>query len=382
MTLNRKFFTASITMILVILLNACQSQATPSAQAKPSPLSAAMSELKGKVELKQSGQDSFTAAKADSLLDENGQVQTGDDGRVRLDLSTGTIIRVSPTSLFTLISNEPADGNLKTSLELTLGRIFIVLNGGSMEVQTPSGTASVRGSYMMVEINHETLDVVITCLEGNCSAENPAGSVNFTAGFKSILLHKDPVTGKYNVPGIEPMSQEDFQKWLDQNIPGATKLYTQAIASLTAEASPSPVPATEAPTQLAGSSGGTCFALLEPSGNSRLPQLGQVNFKWGSQEGATSYVLTFKYPDGTIVSFETTETNMPRYLESMPGSGDYQWDVAAYGSDGSQLCKTQPLIFSKPITKPEKTKDPNKEKEAPPTNVPCDPNYDPYCTFG
>jgi len=376
MTLNRSFSAASIIIILVILLNACQSQATPSAQAKPSPLSAAMSELQGKVELKQSGQDSFTPAKADSFLDENGQVQTGDDGRVRLDLSTGTIIRVSPTSLFTLISNEPTNGNLKTSLELTLGRIFIVLNGGSMEVQTPSGTASVRGSYMMVEINHETLDVVITCLEGNCSAENPAGSVNFTAGFKSILFHKDPVTGKYIVPGIEPMSQEDFQKWLDQNIPGATELYTQAIASLTAEASPSPVPATEAPTQLAGGNG-TCFALLEPSSNTSLPQLGPVNFKWGSQEGATSYVLTFKYPDGTIVSFETTETNMKRYLESMPGAGDYQWDVAAYGSDGSQICKTQPLIFSKPITKPEKTKNPNKEKE--PT---CDPQTDPYECLG
>jgi hypothetical protein len=218
--MKNKFETVFVSafLVLVVVSNACRLLSAPATPATPSALSAILSEIRGKVEIKPAGQDGFTSANSDSFLDENGQVQTGDDGRVRLDLSTGTIIRVAPTSLFTLISNESVDESLKTSLELMLGRLFIILNGGSLEVETPSGTAGVRGSYMMVEVDAATQDVLITCLEGNCSAENPAGSVNFTSGFRSILLHQDPVTGTYTIPVVTPMTDDDFQKWMDENI--------------------------------------------------------------------------------------------------------------------------------------------------------------------
>jgi hypothetical protein len=157
----------------------------------PSALSAILSEIRGKVEIKQAGQDVFAPANADSFLNENGQVQTGDDGRVRLDLSTGTIIRVAPASLFTLILNEPAEESLKTSLELLLGKIFIILNGGSMEVQTPSGTAAVRGSYMSVEYNPPSGGTRITCLEGNCSLAT-ASSLSEREAICAKWKHKLP----------------------------------------------------------------------------------------------------------------------------------------------------------------------------------------------
>ncbi len=218
--MKNKFETVFVSafLVLVVVSNACKLLSAPTTPATPSALSAILSEIRGKVEIKQAGQDTFMSANADSFLDENGQVQTGDDGRVRLDLSTGTIIRIAPTSLFTLLSNEPAEGGLITSLELMLGRLFIILNGGSLEVQTPSGVAGVRGSYMMVEIDSATQDVLVVCLEGNCSATNPAGSVNFTSGFRIILLHQDPATGTYTIPVVTPMTDDDFQKWMDENI--------------------------------------------------------------------------------------------------------------------------------------------------------------------
>ena len=52
-------------------------------------ITAALSELVGLVTMKQTGDDSFVEASPDFVLQVNGQVQTGDDGKVRLDLSAG-----------------------------------------------------------------------------------------------------------------------------------------------------------------------------------------------------------------------------------------------------------------------------------------------------
>lgn len=366
----KKLITISIFLAAAVLLNACKPQATPS------PLSASLSELKGTVEIKQAGQDTFTPASADSFLEENGQVQTGSDGRVRLDLSTGTIIRVAPSSLFTLVSNETVDNSLRTKLQLELGRIYIILNGGSMDVQTPSGTAAVRGSYMMVEVDPDTLDVYVTCLEGDCSVGNEAGSVNFTDGQKSVLFHRDPVTGNYTVPNVGPMSPEDFQQWLDDN-PEARELFNKAAATMTAMAPPSPEPTVEPPSTTApsGGTGGNsngCFKLLEPPGDSALPNLGAVNFEWEAQQGADKYVLTFTYPNGTTYSFETTNTSMERYIESLPDAGSYQWEVTAYGADGQVICQAQAFTFSKPGSQPQDIKPKPKRDDEPPYCDPCD----------
>ena len=156
---------------LLLLASACAPQ--PSA----SPLTGTLSELSGRVESKQAEETAFQLVEAGDVLQVNDQVQTGDDGRVRIDLSSGTILRVAPASLFTLTSNEEVEGGLATKLKLELGRLYIILSGGSVDVETPSGVASVLGSYMMVEIDPVTQDVTITCLEGDCSA----GGIDFCA---------------------------------------------------------------------------------------------------------------------------------------------------------------------------------------------------------
>ncbi|HRQ24769.1 MAG TPA: FecR domain-containing protein, partial [Anaerolineales bacterium] len=219
-------------LILAILgVSGCQQEAGIST------LSAALSELSGTVDTKLAGQEDFIPASADTILDVNGQVQTGNDGRVRLDLSSGTIIRVGPSSFFTLTANDEVEGGLATRIRLEVGKIFIILNGGSADVETPSGVASVRGSYMKVEVDPVTFDIYITCLEGDCSASNPAGTVNFTNGEKVILFHRDPVTGNWTAPNVEPMTPEEFQEWLDNN-PEARELFDQAMATMTAMAQP------------------------------------------------------------------------------------------------------------------------------------------------
>ncbi len=364
----------AILLIGILLLSACQSEPAPTA------LSAALSELTGKVDVKQSDSEAFAPADANTVLESNGQVQTGDDGKVRLDLSSGTIIRIASSSSFTLASNEETDGGLITKIKLTAGKVFIILSGGHAEVETPSGVASVRGSYMKVEVDTESGDVYVTCLEGDCSAQNPAGSVKFTQGEKTILFHKGP-DGNWQVPGVEPMTPEDFQEWLDNN-PEAKELFEKAMATTTALAadptatdSPEPTP-TLVSSLPAGDASTACKVITPPSGAS-LENLGKVKFEWEPQPNAVRYVLTITTSNGNTIPFETTDTSIEKYIEIFPAEGDYKWDVTAYGEGDQQLCKSETATFSKPDSvyiPPTKKPEEPKEKLPPPTQGPtCDP---------
>lgn len=204
-------------LALVIALSGCQTKEASS------PLSASLSELTGLVEMKQAGQDDFAPAAADTVLEVNGQIKTGDNGRVRLDLSSGTIIRVSPSSSFTLTSNDEVEGGLLTKIKLEAGKIFVILNGGQTDVETPSGVASVRGSYLKVEVDPVTKDIYITCLEGTCSATNPNGDqIIFTNGQKVTLFHQES-DGSWKSPLLGDMDLEDFEEWIENNNDSETK---------------------------------------------------------------------------------------------------------------------------------------------------------------
>lgn len=355
-----------------------------------SPLSASLSELSGFVQMKQAGQD-FENASANSILSVNGQVQTGDDGRVRLDLSSGTIIRISPSSVFTLTSNDETEGGLLTKIKLDVGKIFIILNGGQADVETPSGVASVRGSYMKVEVDPITKTIYITCLEGNCSASNPAGTVNFTNGQRVILFAQDE-NGNWQAPNVEPMTPEEFREWLDNN-PEARELFEQAMATLTAMAQTTEEP-TEAPTDVPptevdsvggqGDASNACSQLQEPINGSALGKIGQVTFAWSEQPNAQYYVLTFVNADGSTSRIQTPANSAQFYIEVLPKGGSYDWFVTAFGSDGTEICTSNSATFSKPkadptekptpADKPEKT-DPAATEE--PTQYP-DCELDPY----
>ena len=341
---------------------------TPDAPASAiDPLTAALSELQGFVEMKQSSQPEFLEASTGLILDLNGQVRTSDTGKARLDLSSGTIVRVSPSSLFTLIANEEVDDGLATKVKLELGRIFVILSGGSLEVDTPSGVASVRGSYLKVEYNPENETLELTCLEGNCSVVTPGGeTINFTDNQK-IVIRKDPETGQWIVDE-GPMDSDDFNEWLENN-PEAKELVEAALATLEGSSSGD---STTKP---------ACFSLLQPGNGSDFPKYARVDFSWETQPGAAKYVLTFSYPTGNVVLFQTSETNMTRYIESMPLGGNYSWSVTAYDGTGTEICESESNTFSKVESpQPTPTKVKEEEVEEIPVCDPCDTNsscYDP-----
>ncbi|MBX3038795.1 MAG: FecR domain-containing protein [Anaerolineales bacterium] len=383
--MNKKFALPFVIAFIIISLIGCQTESV-------SPLSASLSELSGKVDIKQANQDGFAPANANTTLEVNGQVQTGDDGRARLDLSSGTIIRIAPSSLFTLTSNEETSGGLITKIKLEIGKIFIILNGGQADVETPSGVASVRGSYMKVEVDPITKNIYITCLEGNCSASNPAGTVNFTNGQKVILFAFDESTSTWTAPGVLPMTQEEFDEWLENN-PEAKELYDQAMATITALSQP---PATQTPTATPTleqalpptEASNACFQVVNPPAGASLPKQGQVNFEWTEQAGAEYYVITFIDANGNKATIQTTETNPSYYIEIFPNGGQYEWFVTAYRADKTEICSTGSNNFTKPKGDPTPRPTRESQPEATSTPIPCDPCdeegscYDTYACYG
>jgi hypothetical protein len=270
-----------------------------------------------------------------------------------------------------------------TKLKLEAGRIFIILNGGSMDVETPSGVASVRGSYMSVFVNPVTMDTILTCLEGSCGGENGEGSDDITDGQKIILHYCPEGTSPCPPPEHEGMSDEDFEEW--QNSPEAIELMNQANATKTALAATTEAPATEEPAVTAtpevgsgegGGSGSACINIIGPMDGSELPFQGPITYAWDEKPGAAKYILTFHYPSGLDVQFETTETNITRFVETMLDGGAYSWDVTALDESGQSICKTDPVSFEKPSSHPEDLVDPK-----PPACNPCNPASDCYDSY-
>jgi hypothetical protein len=335
-----------------------------------------MSEISGTVNAKQADAGAFTPVTAGTILKVSDQIQTGEDGHARIDLSSGTMIRVVPSSLFTLQSNEETGAGLSTKLKLELGRIYIILKGGSLDVETPSGVASVRSSYMMVEIDPATQDIIVTCLEGHCSASNPAGTQDFTSGQKVTLFHYDPATGKYRPPQLEDMNDEDFQKWLDEN-PDAKQVYDETIAGLTAKAptatsvpTATPIPVATEPAAESPAAPSACVDLLTPASDAQLSNIGIAEFSWSSYPNAGKYRLTIHYPNGATAVIDTTDTNSTRYLDVFSTGGTFTWDVTVLDAEGNTICQSQSISFSKKAPDPVETK--VKEEQRPPA-TPTDP---------
>lgn len=153
----------------------------------------------------------FEPAQAGMVLQVGGGLETFDDSRASLNLNPeGTLIRVGPNTIFT-VSAPVETSQSHTRLHLDIGQIWILLKGGSLEVVTPSGLASVRGSLLGVSYVPGTGRMQASCLEGECRLENELGSVELTDGQFSYI------EGDLGPSEIEFMDELDLQEWVNEN---------------------------------------------------------------------------------------------------------------------------------------------------------------------
>ncbi len=144
-----------------------------------------------------------------------GELLTGADGRAELHLlPEDTIVRVNANSHFVLKKRDPATAT--TSLKLLFGKIWIILKGGSLDVETPNGVASVRGSIMSVEYYPQQQSITVVCLEGHCAFESSQGTVEMTTGQMISIspVTPQPVsTPKTMNPDEYKHEQEQLESW-------------------------------------------------------------------------------------------------------------------------------------------------------------------------
>ncbi len=322
-------------------LSACSGKANTSTPSNSAPDDTALlSEVSGTVQIKNPGQTAFINASNDDILQVGGIVRTGSDGRVRLNFSSGTIVRVAPNSFFTLASNEPADKGLLTRLLMRAGELWVILNGGEMQIETPSGTASVRGSYMSVWLDPATEDVWVTCLEGWCTAENPAAVMEMIAGQGCTLFSFDP---EGNVPPPPPMlrylTQQEIEKFLANN-PEAQQILQAMMATATA------LP--PLPTLLSPMPQESCFELGLPQNGAEIAADGMIQFDWNDQPGAYKYTLTVVKPNGAERSWHTWRSSLQVDAFELPLEGNYLWTVTAYDFYMRPICTSDSWTFTKP----------------------------------
>jgi len=195
-----------VAIVVVVLINLFESGGSSA------DLTGTIKETQGEVTIKQPDQGSFSTAGIGTVLQLHGQLQTASSSTARLDLSSGTIVRVAPSSLFTLEANKKTSNGLVTTLTLTVGQVFIILKGGSLDISVPSGVASVRGSFMSALIYPASNKVFVECLEGHCSATNKAGNLDLTDGQKGVLIYAGD--GLNQLPQMTIMNQNDYRSWL------------------------------------------------------------------------------------------------------------------------------------------------------------------------
>lgn len=221
-----------ILSLFLALLTACASDPVPQSSRK-----ATFAVVLNDVQARLVAEADLKPAVPGDQLQVGGQARSGETGRARLDLQPdGTVVRLAPNTLFTLTALESQEQTPFSRLSLMFGKLWIILSGGSLEVETPYGVAAVRGSYMSVAFD-EAQGMVVTCLEGQCSLTNPAGTVELTDGQTASIpqLNAPP-----SLP--QPMLPEAYQEWEQASPEAVALLHPEKAPELRYDQNGNPLP--------------------------------------------------------------------------------------------------------------------------------------------
>jgi hypothetical protein len=161
-------------------------------------------------------------------------LSTGQDGVAVLSLDDGSAVIVNPNSSFDLPRVGAVPDNPLVRMFLYLGEVFVfhiveeeLLPGAAIEIDTPNGLMSVRGSAMGVRFGPWAAAAqpaplarrmaltptpmprftTLVCLAGECTAANPAGQTTALEPGQRVVVGPEGAIGQ-----IEPLNQEDTRQ--------------------------------------------------------------------------------------------------------------------------------------------------------------------------
>ena len=198
---------------------------------------ATLQEATGTVEMKSGANSPWAVAKVGDRLAVGSQLRTAAGGGALIYLTEGSRIRVEPSTTFAVKIFNPYLDSLLTSLELQQGKVWVLLNGGALDIETPLGIASARAAYMSADFDAQQKTLLITCLQGTCSFGD-----RFIPGGSKFAMPKDETTGP------EPMTMADYGAW-GSEVPEATQLAWLSTEAVFQGSATLPVVATATPSR-------------------------------------------------------------------------------------------------------------------------------------
>ncbi len=273
--------------------------------------SAVISELQNDVDARQTSALDWLDALEGEQITAGGGVRTGDESRVRIATSDGSVIRIAANTEFQLAEFSPQPTDPVTRLSIEAGKVWVqvtkALGAGSFEVETPSGVATVRGSLMSVEYDPVVGRVLVTCAEGECELRDRLGqnAVRLLAGEQSEIAGPDqgPLAARR-------MRRQQVREWLD-NFPEARDILLRLLEQLPEDETPA------APSGLGGTGQTACDHAYFPM-----------------RPGAT---WTYQNPDGTFtwtvesVTGDAEQATAVMTFQTGALTGTYNWQCNANG---------------------------------------------------
>ena len=227
-------------LLIVLLLAACGKSSLPeNNEIRRATFTLVLNDIRARL----TAEAEMSPVSLGARLETGGQARSGEDSRACLDLEPeGTIIRLGSNTLFTLAALGQDQANPTARLHLDFGQLWIILSGGSLDVESDFGSASVRGSYMSVAFDSQT-GMQVTCLEGHCSLTSQAGTVELAGGQSSHI----PAKGAPPSPPAR-MDEQEVQAWEGAS-PEAVQLLTSGTpgASTPAAQNGTPAPGSSSP---------------------------------------------------------------------------------------------------------------------------------------
>jgi hypothetical protein len=190
--------TLVMTILLALVLVGCGSTS-----AAPIPL-AVLSEAVGDVSVSNDG-GSWGGAQVGMSLDTGDGVKTGDDSTAQITFLDGSTIDLAANTEIDIVALEISSETGSKTIRLdqiigdTVSRVtHLVDPESSYEINTPTGTAGVRGSTMEVYVSEDGT-TWITNLEGDVYAIAQGVDVEIPQGRQCIIMHDQPPKLIYNL---------------------------------------------------------------------------------------------------------------------------------------------------------------------------------------
>jgi len=164
-------------LVAVIAIACSKRPASATLIPTPGARSAAVYAVVNRVEARASAAAKLAPVANGYVLGVGSQLQTGETASARLDFADESFVRLTEKSSLTLQAVNTGARPLKR-LQLEIGTLWVSLASGTLEVETPVGSVSVRGSFAIIRYapgdpaNPDDDLLVVDCLEGTCAVQN------------------------------------------------------------------------------------------------------------------------------------------------------------------------------------------------------------------